>query len=182
MHPQVETLRRQKLCSAGFLITRPFQENEVVSSLSPGVCKQNTHLPTTLRGSNFCFRWVAQPDNFHCVFCESQGGRRGLCTERVLPSGCTRRLRRATGMGLGALLSRVSAGPTLPGAPWSCLYPQPSRSEAVGCGHGCGGAAQSRARLEVCRRQSLWCWQLGGDGPRGWAVVPAGDVSGWDES
>lgn len=104
-----------------------------MSSLSPGVCKQNTHLPTTLRGSNLCFRWVAQSDNFHCVFCESQGGRRGLCTEGVLLSGCTRR-RRATGMGLGALLSRVSAGPALPGAPWSCLHPQPSRSEAVGTG------------------------------------------------
>lgn len=73
----VEVLRRQKIGSAAFLTTSAFQENEVVSPLSPGVCKQNTHLPTMLRGSNFGFRWVAPPHNF-TVCSESQGGRQGL--------------------------------------------------------------------------------------------------------
>ena len=143
-----------------------------MSSLSPGVCKQNTHLPTMLGGSKFCFRWVAQPDNFHCVFCESQGGGGVSARRGFFSPGCTRRRRRAAGMGLGAPLSRLSAGPALPGATWSSLQPQPSRSQAVGCGHGCGGAAQSRPRLEVCRRQSLRCWQLGGDRPQGWRLRP----------
>lgn len=39
-----EVLQRQKVSLAAFLTMSAFQENEVVSPLSLGVCKQNTHL------------------------------------------------------------------------------------------------------------------------------------------
>lgn len=46
--PMGGNLNRQNLDSTDFLIMNVFQENKVVSPLSLGVCKQNTHLPMLL--------------------------------------------------------------------------------------------------------------------------------------
>lgn len=48
LDPWVEVLRKKNLSSTDSPIMSAFQENKVVSPLSLGVCKQNTHLPLML--------------------------------------------------------------------------------------------------------------------------------------